>query len=101
MGKYKIVFGRRIDRMVQQHVAFLSRVSIPAAKQFRKEFGEILSRIEENPFQFSASIDEAIAEAKYREAAFAKRYKAIFSVDESTVFLDAVLDCRMDNRGVI
>ncbi len=60
MGKYNIIFGRKIDRMVQQHAAFLSRVSIPAAKQFRKDFGEILGRIEENPFQFPVWTDEAI-----------------------------------------
>lgn len=30
-----------------------------------------------------------------------KRYQAIFYVKGDTVYLDAVLDCRMDNTGVI
>jgi hypothetical protein len=30
---------------------------------------------------------------------FSKRYKAIFTVEQETVYLDAVVDCRMNNKN--
>ena len=35
-------------------------------------------------------------EGQYRKAIFAKWYKALFMVEDQTVYLDAVVDGRMD-----
>lgn len=98
MAKYQIIFARRVDQMLLRHTEFLSRVSIPAAKAFYEEFKDILHRLGENPLQFPVEEDFNLAEGHYRKALFAKWYKAVFSVDGQTVYLDAVVDCRMDIR---
>ena len=98
MAKYKIVFAKRVDQMLMRHVEFLSRVSIPAAKQFYKEFEEIIHRMGDNPFQFPPEEDQNLPTG-YRKAIFAKRYKAVFLVRDTTAYLDAVVDCRMDTRN--
>lgn len=96
MEKYNIILSSRVDGMLMRHVSFLARVSLPAAKRFRAEFGELLKRIAENPFQFPVETDPNLPNGMYRKALFAKRYKALFTVEEKTVFLDAVVDCRQD-----
>lgn len=98
MPKYKVITASYLDSMLLRHVAFLSRVSLPATKKFRNEFEEILKRLEKNPFQFPFSDDPNLPEGVYRKALFCKWYKALFCVDGNTVYLDAVVDCRMDNH---
>jgi len=61
------------------------------------EFSKILDALEQNPFQFPQETEYDLPGETYRKALFSKWYKAIFSVSEDTVYLDAVLDCRQDN----
>lgn len=101
MGKYKIIFAKRVDQMLLRHMEFLSRVSIPAAKQFYNEFKDSLYRMGENPYQFPAEEDLNLPTGQYRKALFARWYKALFTVVDETIYLDAVVDCRMDSkRGI-
>lgn len=99
--RYSIILASRVDHMLVQHVSFLARVSIPAAKRFRKEFADTLKQIAENPFQFPIDTDLNLPEGLYRKALFAKRYKALFLVENETVYLDAVVDCRQDMTSVL
>lgn len=101
MKKFKVILARRVDGMLLKHVEFLARVSIPAAKKFRNEFGHLLQRLGENPMQFPLEEEVRLPEGAYRSALFAKRYKAIFLVEGETVYLDAVLDCRQDSTNQI
>ena len=96
MPKYKVVFGSRVDHMLLRHVEFLARVSVPAAKQFRDKFKKVIHEIEENPYQFPYEVDMNLPADTYHKALFAKRYKALFLVDDKTVYLDAVVDGRQD-----
>ena len=96
--QYTVIFASRVDAQLLKHVEFLARVSIPAAKAFRSEFAEILTQLEENPFLFPPETDPNLPAGLYRKALFAKRYKALFSVDGTNVYLDAVVDCRQDTK---
>ena len=80
------------------HARFLANVSVPAAKTLVQEFEKTLDALEENPFQFPPETDYELPPELYRKALFYKRYKALFTVDGGTVYLDAVLDCRQDNQ---
>ena len=97
MPKYKVIFGSRVDNMLLRHVEFLARVSVPAAKQFRNEFKKVIREIEDNPYQFPYEVDMNLPADTYHKAIFAKRYKALFLIEDKTVYLDAVIDCRQDN----
>ena len=75
-----------------------ARASLPAAHALYKEIEDVLRRMKENPYQFPQEDDLNLPEGQYRKALFAKRYKALFMVDGETIYLDAVVDCRMDNQ---
>ena len=94
MACYTVIIASRVDSQLIQHIRFLANVSLPAAKRFRKEYSEILARLEENPFQFPLDTDPNLPEDMYRKALFARCYKALFMVENKIVYLDAVVDCR-------
>lgn len=97
MSKYSVFVSRRADEMLIKHTRFLAQVSKSAARRFLKEFGEILRELEENPLRFPIEDDYDLPQGKYRKCLFAKRYKAIVTMDGDKVYLDTVLDCRQDN----
>jgi len=92
--EYDGIVSRKADEMLVSHVRFLAQVSIPAAKVLRNEFCSVLGKLKDNPFQFQLEEDLGLPSGKYRRVVFAKRYKAVFSVFENTVFIDAIIDCR-------
>lgn len=94
MEKYRIVVARRVKTQLLNHISFLARVSIPAAKRLRNSYEDILVRLKENPFQFP--IDPIFAELNltYRKALFEKRYEVLFTVEGNIVYIDSVIDCR-------
>lgn len=96
MARYTVIVASRVDSQLLRHISFIARVSIPAAKRFRKEYAEVLDRLEENPFQFSLETDQNLPENVYRRALFARWYKALFLVENDIVYLDAVVDCRQN-----
>ena len=98
--RYEVIVSRRAEQMLTSHVCFLARASVKAARRLRNEYAETLDALEDNPFQFPPADDLGLSD-EYRKALFGKRYQAIFCVESNTVYLDAVLDCRMDNTGVI
>ena len=99
MGKYTVVISRRADAMLVRHTRFLANVSISAAKGLIAEFDKILDSLENNPFQFPIETDYDLPAKKFRKVLFYKRYKALFTIEDETVYLDAVLDCRQDNSS--
>ena len=94
MEKYRIIVARRVKVQLLNHITFLSKVSIPAAKRLRNSFKDTLVRLEENPFQFPIDSVFAGLNLPYRKALFEKRYKVLFTVEDNTVFIDSVIDCR-------
>ena len=97
--RYDVIVSRRAEQMLTSHVCFLARASVKAARRLRDEYTGTLDALENNPFQFPPADDLGLPD-EYHKALFGKRYQAIFYVEGDTVYLDAVLDCRMDNTGV-
>ncbi len=94
MSGYTVSVARRVDAQLIRHIRFLAKVSLPAARRFREEYAEIVKRLEDNPFQFPVDTDPMLPEGLYRRALFARWYKALFTVENKKVYLDAVVDCR-------
>lgn len=93
---YTVIISRRVDAMLLKHISFLTNVSLSATKRFRNDYAAILKRIADNPFQFPIETDLNLPEGVYRKALFSKRYKAIFQIEETVIYLDAIVDCRQN-----
>ena len=98
---YNVILGSRVDSMLKRHILFISNVSIPRAERFADEFEALVRQLRENPLLFPFDEDENLPYGKYRKVVFARWYKILFWVEGSTVYIDAVCDCREDLRRII
>ena len=97
MSKYKIVTSRLVAQNLIEPITFITNVSTEAAKRFLSDYDAILTRLENNPFEFQldTTFDNPYG---YRRAVFAKWFKCLFIVEESTVYIDSIVDCRRNNN---
>ena len=78
----------------------MKRESTNAAQRLVSSYKKSLGRIADNPYQFPIADDldvPGIPPDTYRKCVFEERYKALFIVGEGEVFVDAVIDTRMEN----
>ena len=97
---YEVIVSRRAEQMLTSHICFLARASVNAARRLRDGYAKTLAELEDEPFQFPPADGFGLPD-EYRKALFGKRYLAIFYAEGHTVCLDAALDCRMDNTGIL
>jgi plasmid stabilization system protein ParE len=102
-NNYCINLSRRAEGMLLQHTEFLARVSPAAARRLISSSKEAKNKLADNPYQFPFA-DEldvpGIPPKTYRKCLFAGRYKALFLIEENDVFIDAVIDCRQENKNL-
>ena len=102
-SKYDVRLANRADRMLLAHTEFISRISTSAGRKLLSEFRSAESRLSEDPYLFPFADDldvPGIPPETYRKCLFYGRYKAIFLIDGSNVFIDAIIDCRQENKGL-
>jgi hypothetical protein len=52
-------------------------------------------------YPYADNLDAAdIPQEMYRKCLFYDRYKALFLVEDRTVYIDAVIDCRQENKSL-
>ena len=103
MADYQVILSRRADNMLITHTEFLARVSPSAARKLLSDFRRTKRILEVAPFQypFADELDaQGIPPETYRKCLFDDRYKALYLVDGNMVYIDAILDCRRDNKNL-
>ncbi|PKM79298.1 MAG: plasmid stabilization protein [Firmicutes bacterium HGW-Firmicutes-13] len=100
-NKYTVIISDETTQMLISHSRFLAQVSETAALKFIDEFNEKAKSLEEFPERNPGLFDPLIPAGKYRKLLMAKRYLLIYQVKGSTVYVDAVVDCRQDYRWLL
>ena len=103
MSKYSVILARRADIMLITHTEFLARVSPIAARRLLADFKKATTRISQNPYQFPYANEldaPGIPLETYRKCLFDKRYKALFLIESHIAYVDAVIDCRQENKDL-
>ena len=101
--KYNVFLAERADKMLLLHIAFLARVSPAAARRLLTDFKKAKLSLTENPFKFpfADKLDApGIPTETYRKCLFDKRYKALFLIEGNVVNIDAIIDCRQENKDI-
>ena len=102
-NKYNVELSQRAERMLLQHTEFLARVSLPAARKLISSTKDVEAKLSENPelYPYADEVDvPGIPLKTYRKCIFDKRYKAIFLIEGNDVFVDAIIDCRQENKNL-
>jgi plasmid stabilization system protein ParE len=82
--------------MLISHARFLANVSVPAANRLIDNFIEITDSLAAIPERNPWLEHDAIPFQKYRKLLFGKHYMALYQIQENTVYVTAVMDCRQD-----
>ncbi|MCL2512283.1 MAG: type II toxin-antitoxin system RelE/ParE family toxin [Oscillospiraceae bacterium] len=101
--KYAVILARRADNMLIAHIDFLAQVSPSAARNLYADFNKSMILLSKNPFRqpFADELDATgIPANTYRKKIFYNGYKALYIIENTTVYVDAIIDCRQENKNL-
>ena len=99
--KYKVIVSDRAKRMLGTHIRFMAQVNKDAAKTKKQELMEAMRSLERMPQRFSFFEEAHIPTNKYHKMFVAKWYLVIYQIQDDTVYVDDILDCRKDYSWLI
>lgn len=98
---YTVEVSANATQMLVSHASFLAKVSTDAADNLIAAFEKAANSLEFMPNRYPLLVDEHIQKNKYRYLTFGKRYMLIYQIINNMVYIDYVLDSRMDNRQFV
>ena len=99
--KYKVIVSDRAKRMLGTHIRFMAQINNDAAKTKKKELMEAMRSLERMPQRFPFFEEVYMTTNKYHKMFVAKRYLVLYQIQDDTVYVDYILDCRKDYSWLI
>ena len=99
--KYKVIVSDRAKRMLGTHICFMAQVNKDAVKTKRQELMEAMRSLERMPQRFPFFEKAYIPTNKYHKMFVAKWYLVLYQIQDDTVYVDYILDCRKDYSWII
>lgn len=94
--KYKVIVSDRAKRMLGTHLRFMAQVSKEAAAAKKKELIAAMRSLSQMPEQFPFFEEIYITPNKYHRMFVPKWYLVLYQIQDNTVYVDYILDCRKD-----
>ena len=94
--KYKVIVSDRAKRMLGTHIRFMAQVNKDAAKAKKQELMEAMRSLERMPQRFPFFEETYIPTNKYHKMFVTKWYFVLYQIQDDTVYVDYILDCRKD-----
>ena len=99
--KYKVIVSDRAKRMLGTHIRFMAQVNKDAAKTKKQELMEAMRSLERMPQRFSFFEEAYIPTNKYHKMFIEKWYLVLYQIQDDTVYVDYIVDCRKDYNWLI
>lgn len=99
--KYKVIVSDRAKRMLITHIRFMAQVNKDAAQAKKKELIEAMRSLESMPQRFPFFAEVYMPPNKYHKMFVAKWYLVLYQIQDDTVYVDYILDCRKDYNWLI
>lgn len=99
--KYKVIVSDRTKRMLGTHIRFMAQVNKDAAKAKKQELMEAMRSLERMPQRFPFFEEAYIPTNKYHKMFVTKWYLVLYQIQDDTVYVDYILDCRKDYSWLI
>lgn len=96
MNEYKVTVSNCAKLMLGEHIRFLAQIDKDAARKTEKRILDSFRSLKVLPERYPFLEDEYIESCKYRKMFVENWYLVIYSISESTVRIDYILDCRQD-----
>ena len=99
--KYKVIVSDRAKRMLGTHIRFMAQVNKDAIKTKKQELMKAMRSLERMPQRFPFFEEAYIPTNKYHKMFVAKWYLVLYQIQDDTVYVDYILDCRKDYSWLI
>ena len=99
--KYKVIVSDRTKRMLGTHIRFMAQVNKDAAKTKKQELMEAMRSLERMSQRFPFFEEAYIPTNKYHKMFVAKWDLVLYQIQDDTVYVDDILDCRKDYSWLI
>ena len=94
--KYKIIVSDRAKRMLGIHIRFMSQINKEAAVAKKREIMTSIRSLCQMPQRFPFFEELYIPPNKYHKMFIEKWYLVLYQIQDDTVYIDYILDCRKD-----
>jgi len=94
---YEIIIDPAANDHMAEHFEFLARVSESAARRLLNGLLTDIQTLHTMPFRNPVFNSPYVSPLKYRYLMSNERYRIIYQIVESTVFVDDIQDCRQDD----
>ncbi len=101
MEKYKVVISPEALDMLKEHVAFLANVNKKAAMKTKDSLINSIKDLSSMPKKYPFFNEPYIPQNKYHKMFVESRYLVLYQIQDDTVFVDYILDCRQDYTWLI
>lgn len=100
-SKYKVIVSDRAKRMLGTHIRFMAQVDKKAAEAKKEEIMAALRSLSQMPQRFPFLEEPYITPNKYHKMFIEKWYLVLYQIQDNTVYVEYILDCRKDYNWLI
>lgn len=100
-SKYRVIVSDRAKRMLGEHIRFLAQVNKEAAAAKKKEIMSALRSLNRMPQRFPFVEESYLPPNQYHRMFLAKWYLVLYQIQDDTVYVEYILDCRKDYGWLI
>ena len=100
MPQYKVVISGAARKMLMDQVYFLATVNPAAAQALRSKLVNEIRSLAQMPERFPY-LEPENRKSKYRKMFVPNWYLVIYVVENDTVFMEYILDCRQDYQWLM
>lgn len=100
-SKYTVIVSDRAKHMLGMHVRFMAQINKAAAIKTKEELMNAMRSLEKMPYRFPFFDELYIPSNKYHKMYVPKWYLILYQIQDNTVYVDYILDCREDYSWLI
>ena len=100
-SKYKVIVSDRAKRMLGTHILFMAQLHKEAAAKKKKAIIAAIRSLCQMPQRFPYFEEPYITPNKYHKMFIEKWYLVLYQIQDDTVYVDYILDCRKDYSWLI
>ena len=101
MRNYKVLVSPKAKEMLDEHIDFLAQVNKASARNKKNEIMKALRSLSDMPARFPLLESDYIKSGKYHKMYIEKWYLVLYQIQDDTVYVEYILDCRQDHSGMI
>ena len=99
--KYKVIVSDRAKRMLGAHIRFIAQVNKDTASTKKKEIIAAIRSLNHMPQRFPFFEEAYIPPNKYHKMFIEKWYLVLYQIQDDTVYVEYIVDCRKDYNWLI